>query len=90
MSRIAQASTRVRFKRQLLCSVFALGVLLPAGAAFASPYTETLQAALKDDPTHFNERMWEVIRANPADRDQIFSEAVRMSMKHEIALSPTK
>ncbi len=90
MSRLAPASTRRSFKRQLLCSVFALGIVMPAGAALASPYTETLQTALQNDPAHFNERMWEVIRANPADRDQIFSEAVRMSMKHEIALHPTK
>ena len=90
MSRIALASTRISFKRQLLCSVFALGMIVPSGVAAASPYTETLRTALQNDPTHFNERMWEVIRANPADRDQIFSEAVRMSMKHEIALHPTK
>lgn len=90
MSRIALASTRISFKRQLLCSVFALGMIVPSGVAAASPYTETLRTALQNDPTHFNERMWEVIRANPADRDQIFGEAVRMSMKHEIALHPTQ
>ncbi|MBP7252104.1 MAG: S8 family serine peptidase [Alphaproteobacteria bacterium] len=40
------------------------------------------------EPQRFNEKMWDLIRANPEAREQIMSEAIRLSLTHEIAVHP--
>jgi subtilisin family serine protease len=88
VSRPAQRSVGLRYR--LLCGTLACAFALPIPAAQAAitPYTASLQQSLEQDPAHFNDKMWALIRANPEQRDQIFHEAVRLSLQHEIALNP--
>lgn len=96
MAKFVQAHGRFSLRHKLLCSALAFTVALPtitpAHAALlkGNAYTTTLQDLLAKDPAHFNERMWDLIRANPEAREQIFMESIRLSLQHEIAAQPTK
>jgi subtilisin family serine protease len=96
MAKFVQARGRFSLRHKLLCSALAFTVALPtitpAHAALlkGNAYTTTLQDLLAKDPAHFNERMWDLIRANPEAREQIFMESIRLSLQHEIAVQPGK
>lgn len=93
MPRQSFAGQRFSLRHQLLCSALVCATLLPSPSVEArnwssNPYTSTLQDYLAKEPQRFNERMWDLIRANPEAREQIMSEAIRLSLAHEIALKP--
>lgn len=93
MPRRSLATQGSSLRHQLLCSALACAWLLSsepvaAKSLSSNPYTATLQGYLAQEPQKFNERMWDLIRANPEAREQIMSEAIRLSLVHEIGLKP--
>lgn len=95
MPRHSFAGLRFSLRHQLLCSALACAMALPTASVEAknwstNPYTTTLQDYLASEPQRFNEKMWDLIRANPEAREQIMSEAIRLSLTHEIALRPNE
>lgn len=77
--------------QRLSCVMLAAALaVVPAVGHAANAYTATLQEMLDKDPARFNDRMWDLIRENPAQKQQIFNEAVRLSLLHEIAVNPAQ
>ncbi|MEJ0061773.1 MAG: S8 family peptidase [Alphaproteobacteria bacterium] len=86
---VLHAKRRLSSYLWFLCGVMALSMLTasPAEAA-ASLYEAPLRAFLLQDPSHFNEHMWALIAENPEAKNEIFAEAVTLSLEKQIAVNP--